>query len=281
MLVNLKEILKHADEGRYAIGAFNITAMETAIGIIGAAEAEKSPVILQLSEKTIDYMGLDLSSAMAITLAHRSKVPVVVHFDHGRNFKLVGQAINAGFTSAMLDVSHVPFEERIKFVKNFVVMAHKRRVTVEVEEDIIGGREDYESGHDWKFTNPYRAKQFTESTGVDCFAVSIGNTHGKPLPHETFDLALISHINDAVSVPLVLHGASSTPENLIREAISRGICKINIDTDLRVAFSNNLRHTLKVDQDVYDPRDILLPTIEAVKETVVKKIRLFGSDGKA
>jgi fructose-bisphosphate aldolase class II len=205
----------------------------------------------------------------------------VVHFDHGRNFPLVRQAIDAGFTSAMLDVSHVEEHERIKFVKDFVKMAHRRRVTIEVEEDIIGGREDYESGHGWKFTDPKRARQFTEATSVDCYAVSIGNTHGKPLPHETFDLGLISQINEVVTVPLVLHGASSTPDNLIREAISRGICKINIDTDLRMSFNKELRHTLKVDDDIYDPRDILTPTIAAVKETVITKMRLFGSSGAA
>jgi fructose-bisphosphate aldolase class II len=181
----------------------------------------------------------------------------------------------------MLDVSHVAENERIKFVKDFVTMAHKKRVTVEVEEDIIGGREDFETGHHWRFTDPKRAQQFTELTGVDCFAISIGNTHGKPLPNETFDLPLISEINNVVKVPLVLHGASSTPDHLIREAISRGVCKINIDTDLRMAFSTELRRELKTDEDVYDPRDILTPTVEAVKETVIKKIRLFGSDGKA
>lgn len=280
-LVNLIHILKKADEKRYAVGAFNITAMETALGIIAAAEETKSPVILQLSEKSIEYMGLQLATAIASTLAHTATVPVVVHFDHGRNFPLVRKAVLGGFTSAMLDVSKVNKDERIIFVKDFVTFAHKRKVSVEAEEDVIGGREDYESGNSARFTDPKRAQQFTEITGVDCFAISIGNTHGKPLPHETFDLELISQINEVVKVPLVLHGASSTPDNLIREAISRGVCKINIDTDLRVAFSNELRHELTIDEDVYDPRDILEPTIEAVKEVVIKKIRLFGSDNMA
>ncbi len=281
MLVNLKKILEKADKEHYAIGGFNITTLETALGIIQAAEEEKSPVILQISEKTIDYMGLDLAAAIAKTLADRASVPVAVHFDHGRNFDLVKQSIDFGFSSVMLDVSKIEKDERISFVKNFVTMAHKHQVTVEAEEDIIGGKEDYIDGKHWHFTDPKRAAQFVKETNLDCFAVSIGNSHGKPQPHEEFDLDLLTKINDAVPVPLVLHGASSTPDKLIREAISRGVCKINIDTDLRIAFTDELRETLHDDQKMYDPRDELKPSIEQVKETVIKKIRLFGSDQKA
>lgn len=279
MLVNLKKILADADAGRYAIGGFNITALETAMGIIEAAEAERSPAILQISEKTIDYMGLDLSFAIAKTLADRSGVPVAIHFDHGRNFPLVRQSVEVGFSSVMLDVSKLPEGERIPFVADFVKFARPRHVTVEAEEDVIGGQEDYEKGKGWQFTDPKRAAVFVGKTGLDCFAVSIGNSHGKALPGETFDLELLAKINQAVPVPLVLHGASSTPDNLIREAIALGVCKINIDTDLRVAFSDQLRETL-TDKDVYDPRDELRPSIAEVKDKVIEKIRLFGSNGK-
>ncbi len=280
MLVNIKKMLAHADEKHYAIGGFNITSLETAMAIIAAAEEEHSPVILQISEKTIDYMGLDLAFAIAKTLVDRVEVPVAIHFDHGRNFPMCEDAIKIGFSSIMLDVSKMPVAERIPFISDFVKRAHRRGVTVEVEEDMIGGREDYIKGQSGHFTDPKRAAELVAQTGMDAFAVSIGSVHGKPLPNEHLDLDLLAEINRVVTVPLVLHGASSTPEPIIREAISRGVCKINIDTDLRLAFTRELRRTLK-DTDVFDPRDELAPTKEEVKAVVIEKIRLFGSNGQA
>jgi fructose-bisphosphate aldolase, class II len=280
MLVNTKEMLRRADQGRYAVGGFNITALDTALAIFEAAEAEASPVILQITKKTIDYMGLDVAYAIAKTLAERTHIPISVHFDHGRNFELVQQAVDCGFPSVMLDVSRMPKEERIPFVKDFVKKAHRRGVTVEVEEDQIGGREDYVVGQSGHLTNPERAAAFIRETDCDSFAVSIGSAHGKPLPNERLDVELLREINHAVEVPLVLHGASSTPEATIREVIAAGVCKINIDTDLRLAFNKQLRRTLE-QEDLYDPRDELRPTIAEVKKVVAAKIRLFGSNGKA
>ncbi len=280
MLVNLSAMLALADSKRFAVGGFNMTSLETALGIAQAAQAEASPVILQISEKTVDYMGLDVAVAIAHTLANRVTVPMAIHLDHGKNFELCEQALKSGFTSVMLDVSKQPIEQRIPFVKDFVTRAHRIGVTVEVEEDIIGGREDYVNGEAGHFTDPKRAALFVDQTGCDCFAVSIGEAHGKPLPNEKLDLELLGEINDAVSVPLVLHGASSTPEKVIREAISRGVCKINIDTDLRLAFSKQLRETLR-EPDLYDPRDELKPTIDEVEKVVREKMQLFGSSGQA
>ncbi len=253
MLVNLKEMLNRADQGRYAVGGFNITSLETALAISEAAEVERSPAILAISEKTINFMGMDLAVAIARTLANRVTVPIAVHLDHGRNFELTNLALRAGFTSVMLDVSKVAKEKRITQVRQFVKIAHRSGITVEAEEDIIAGRDELggEGGH---FTDPSRAAQFVKETGVDCFAVSIGSAHGKPLANEKLDMELLYDINKAVSVPLVLHGASSTPPELTREAISRGVCKINIDTDLRLAFTKQLRRTLE-EKDIYDPRD--------------------------
>lgn len=280
MLVNLSQILKKADAGHYAIGGFNMTTLESALGIVEAAEAEKSPVILQITEKTIDYMGLEVAFAIAKALADKASVPVAIHLDHGRNFELAESAMKIGFSSIMLDVSKLAESERIPFVKDFTKRAHRQNVTVEVEEDVIGGKEDYVDGKHWRFTDPTRAATFVKETNCDAFAVSIGNSHGKPQPGEVFDLKLISEVNQRVSVPLVLHGASSTPDHLIRDAIARGICKINIDTDLRLAFTKELRATLAEDKDLYDPRDELKPTIGEIKETVIEKMRLFGSNNK-
>lgn len=280
MLVNLKKVMADAERGSYAVGGFNITTLETALGIIEAGIAERSPVILQISEKTINYMGLDLAFAIAKTLADRADLPVAIHFDHGRNFPLVEDALRLGFSSVMLDVSQMPKDERILFVKNFVKKAHHLGATVEAEEDSIGGREDYIKGEDFTFTDPKRASQFVAQTDIDLFAVSIGNSHGKPLPHEKLHLDLLSKIKASVSVPLVLHGASSTPPEIMREAIARGIRKVNIDTDLRLAFTRSLRETLE-NKKLYDPRDELRPTIEEVRETVIDSMRHFGSSGKA
>lgn len=280
MLVNLSKMLRQADRERYAVGGFNITSLETALAIVAAGEETDSPVILQITEKTIDYMGLDIAFAISKVLADRTRIPAAIHFDHGRNFPLVEQSLEIGFSSVMLDVSKMEKNERIPFVKKFVKKAHRRGATVEVEEDQIGGREDYVQGDRGHFTDPGRAAVFVRETECDCFAVSIGSTHGKPLPGEKLDLDLLSDINRKVSVPLVLHGASSTPDNVIREAISRGVCKINIDTDLRIAFTRQLRRTLE-EKDIYDPRDELKPSIDEVKSVVKEKILLFGSNGKA
>ena len=280
MLVNLSHILAKADREKYAIGGFNMTTLESAMAIIEAGEQEKSPIILQISEKTIDYMGLDLAFAIAKTLADGASIPVAIHFDHGRNFELVQKAADIGFSSVMLDVSKMEKNERIPFVKEFTTRAHRRKITVEAEEDQIGGREDYVDGNRGHFTDPKRTAQFVRETDVDCFAVSIGSTHGKPLPNEELDLDLLKEINKAVEVPLVLHGASSTDGKVIEEAISLGICKINIDTDLRLAFTRELRRTLK-DPDIYDPREEMKPSRDEIREEVIKHIRLFGSSDKA
>lgn len=280
MLVNLRAILSQAKRERYAIGGFNMTTLESAMAIVEAAEIEKSPVILQISEKTIDYMGLDLAFAIAKTLADRAVVPVCIHFDHGRNFPMVEQALKIGFSSVMLDVSKMSYSQRIPFVKEFTTKAHRQGATVEAEEDQIGGREDYVEGDRTHFTDPKRATTFVKETGVDAFAVSIGSTHGKPLPGEKLDLDLLAEIDAAIAIPLVLHGASSTDEKVIRQAISLGISKINIDTDLRLAFTRELRRTMK-DPDIYDPREELKPSRDEIRDEVRFHMKLFGSDGKA
>ena len=277
MLVNLN-FLKKAQKEHFAIGGFNITALETALAIVEAAEEEKSPVILQISEKTIDYMSLEVAFAISKTLADKAKVPVAIHFDHGKNFPLVEQALKIGFPSVMLDVSSLGKANRIPFVKKFVKLAHRMGATVEVEEDAIGGKEDYVTGG-VTLTDPKRAEQFVRETECDAFAVAIGSVHGKPMPNEHLYFDLLSEIRAEVKVPLVLHGASSTPPEKIREAIKLGICKFNIDTDLRVAFTNGLRKALK-EGDLYDPRDELTVAKDEVKKVVKEKIKLFGSSGK-
>lgn len=281
MLVNLRQILSRAQAERYAVGGFNMTTLESAQAIVEAAASENSPVILQISEKTIEYMGLPLAFAVARTCAESVTVPVVIHFDHGKNWPLLESALKIGFSSIMIDASKTPINQRILLVKDFVNKAHRSGATVEAEEDVIGGVEDYVDGEGWQLTDPKRASKFVSETRCDAFAVSIGSSHGKPLPNEKLDFELLKQIRSVVKVPLVLHGASSTPQEVIREVIAQGIVKINIDTDLRLAFSSQLRTTLGADDEVYDPREYLSSAREAVKEAVVAKIRLFGSNNKA
>lgn len=281
MLTNLNGVLTKAEKERYAVGAFNVTSLETALGIVAAAEQESSPVILQVSEKTVDYMGLEVVFALINSLANSARVPVVVHLDHGKNSELTEKALKIGFSSIMLDVSKLPKNQRIPVVKEFVKRAHLKGVSIEAEEDAIEGIEDYISGENYTYTDVSRAVKFVNETNCDAFAVSIGNSHGKARPDEKLDLELLTKIDQVINVPLVLHGASATPELEIREAISRGVRKINIDTDLRLAVNKTLRIHLEKNEHIYDPRDILKPTITAVKEVVVDKMRLFGSSGKA
>jgi len=279
MLVNFRRILEEAQKERYAIGAFNMTAIETAMAIVTAAEKQNSPVILQLSEKSIDYFGFDLALGICRHLAEQAKVPVCVHLDHGKKMPLVDRALDSGFSSIMADLSKFPANERIKLGRDIVQRAHHKSITVELEEDSIGGKEDYVSG-EVKYSNPKRAASFVKETGCDAFAVAIGSAHGKPMPDEKLDLDLLREIRRVVTVPLVLHGASSTPPDITREAISRGICKINIDTDLRLAYSQKVRQAL-ADPEVYDPRDYLKEALEAVMQVVEEKIKMFGSNNKA
>jgi len=279
MLVNFLSILKKAQKERYAVGAFNMTAIETGMAIVAEAERLNSPVILQLSEKSLDYFGFDLALGICRHLAESVRVPVCVHLDHGKNLSLIERAIDFGFPSIMADLSAFPVAERIKLGREIVSRAHHKSVSVELEEDSIGGKEDYVSG-ELKYTEPRRAAVFVKNTDCDAFAVAIGSVHGRPMPGERLDLDLLREIRRLVDVPLVLHGASSTPPKIIREAISRGVCKINIDTDLRVAFSKKVREAL-TDPEVYDPRDYLKEGQKAVRQIVEEKIKLFGSDNKA
>lgn len=281
MFVTLNEILPEARKKGYAVGAFNTANLEITQAIIEAAQEEKSPVIIQTSEKAIEYAGLDVLFGMIKAVAAHVDVPVVIHLDHGKTLDLINQVIEIGYTSVMIDASQFAEEERPKVAAEVTKKAHAKGLSVEGERDKLRGTEDDVKGAEGKMTDPLEAKQFVEKTGVDAFAVSIGNAHGKPLPDERLDLDLLERIAEAVSVPLTLHGASSTPKEMIKQAISLGIAKINIDTDLRISFTGALREVLSNHPEIYDPREELGPAREAVKNMVKEKMRLFGSSGRA
>lgn len=281
MLVNTKEMLIKARKEGYAVGAFNTSDLEITKAIIAAAVESKSPVILQTSEKAIDYAGLDQIAQIMILAAQEASVPVAVHLDHGKSFERAKQCFNAGYTSAMIDVSHNDFDGNIEIVKQVVAIAHPKQATVEAELGIISGKEDYVKALESKLTDPDEAVVFVAETHCDSLAVSIGNAHGIPSAHEIFDIDRLEAISRKITIPLVLHGASSTHPARIKRAIELGVAKINIDTDVRLAFNNNLRHFLVSHPDVYDPRDIMTEAAEGVKKVVTHKMKLFGSAGKA
>lgn len=281
MLVNLKQMLIDARAGGYAVGAFNTSDLEISRAIIDAAIAQKSPVIIQTSEKAIDYAGLKQIADIMISLANEASVPVAVHLDHGKSLERAKECFGAGYTSAMIDASRLDYEANIALVQSVVAAAQPTNASVEAELGVISGKEDYVTALESKLTNPDQAVEFIERTKIDALAVSIGNAHGIPNAEEVFDLERLEKIGQLVSLPLVLHGASSTHPMRIKRAIELGVAKINIDTDVRMAFNNSLRHFLEMHPDAYDPRDILTEASEGVMKVVAHKMELFGSAGKA
>jgi fructose-bisphosphate aldolase class II len=294
-----------ARQRAYAVGAFNINNLETVLAVSEAAVEEKSPAIVAVTPSAIKYAGLPYVSKIAKTAAELCAVPMSLHLDHGEDFDTVSKCIGAGFTSVMIDGSHLKFEENIALTKRVVDLARPRGVAVEAELGRLAGVEEKTvEEKEAILTDPDSAKEFVERTGVDALAVAVGTSHGayKFKTEPKLDFERLRAISDRVYVPLVLHGASSVPawliekaskygaelggakgipEEHIKKAISLGIAKINIDTDLRLAFTATVREVLANSPKEFDPRKIMGPAKEAMKEVVRGKMRLFGSSGRA
>jgi fructose-bisphosphate aldolase class II len=305
MLVTNKELLLPARQKGYAVGAFNINNLEALLAVAEAAVEEKSPAIVAVTPSAIKYAGLSYLSKIVRTAAESALVPMSLHLDHGENFEIVSKCVEAGFTSVMIDGSFLKFEENVTLTKKVVNLAHPKGVSVEAELGRLAGVE--ESTVEEKeavLTDPNAAKEFVQRTGVDALAVAIGTSHGayKFKAEPKLDFERLGLIRERVSVPLVLHGASSVPqwiiekaskygaeltgakgipEEHIKKAISLGIAKINIDTDLRLAFTATVREVLANNPKEFDPRKILGPAKDAMKEVIKGKMHLFGSSGKA
>lgn len=276
-------LLRAAQDGGYAVGAFNFSNLEIMQAIFRAAEAERAPVILQVSQGAIRYAGLEYLVAMAQVVARKASVPVALHLDHGTDLNLVYECINAGFSSVMFDGSKLPLAENIALTRQVVAASRRANVSVEAELGRIGGTEDDVSVTEQEafFTDPGEARYFVEQTGVDSLAVAIGTAHGHYRGEPKLDFERLTRISTLIPVPVVLHGSSGVPEGAIREAIRRGVRKVNIDTDIREAFIGTVRRMLGENPSESDPRKILGPAREAAEEVIRKKIRLFGSAGKA
>ena len=274
-LVNVDTLLTAAEEGGYAVGAFNCNNMEIVQAIMMAAEAEKSPVIIQASQGAIKYAGLNYIVSLVKTAAEASTIPVALHLDHGTSFDQVIQCIGNGFTSVMIDWSKHPLEENIA--------ANPLNISVEAELGKIGGTEDNVtvSEREATFTDPAEAEYFVQQTGIRSLAVAIGTAHGQYKGEPKLDFERLSEIKKRVNIPIVLHGSSGVPDEALREAVKRGVRKINIDTNLREAFTDGVREVLAEKPNEIDPRKILGPAREKMAERVAEKIRIFGSNGKA
>lgn len=282
-LVPMSLLLKQAQKGGYAVGAFNANNLEIVQGIVEAANELESPVILQASQGAIKYAGLDYIAAIVKTASEKVKVPVALHLDHGTSFEQAVQCIRAGFSAVMFDGSKHSFEDNISNTVAVVRVAKPAGVSVEAELGKIGGTEDdiSVSDRDAMMTVPEEAQEFIERTGIDALAVAIGTAHGPYKGEPRLDFTRLQKIRDLVNVPLVLHGASGVPEDAIQKAISIGICKINIDTDLRQAFTAAIKQVLAEKPGEIDPRKLLGPGREALKRVAKQKIQLFGSAGRA
>lgn len=281
-LVSAKVLMEDAEKRCYAVGAFNLNNLEILQAIISAAEEEKAPVILQASQGAIKYAGIEYIVAMARVAAERASVPVALNLDHGTSFEQAMRCIRSGFSAVMIDGSRLPFEENVNLTAKVVDVAHAVGVSVEGELGKIGGTEDDISvaERDALFTPPEEAEEFVERTGVDLLAVAIGTAHGIYRGKPQLDFERLKEIDSRVDVPLVLHGASGVPDDDIRRAISMGVRKINIDTELRVAFVEGIKDIMARYPEEIDPRKILGPAREGMSAVVREKMRLFGCSGK-
>lgn len=283
MLVTGKEILEHAHKHNYAVGAFNVNNMEIVQAIIEAAEETNSPVILQASQGGIKYAGIEYISALGKVAARKAKVPVALHLDHGTDFDQIMLCIRHGFTSVMIDGSKYDLQGNINITKKVIEVAHAVGVSVEAELGKIGGTEDdiTVDEKDATLTDPKEAKTFVDETGVDYLAIAVGTAHGVYKGEPKLDFDRIKVIKELLGIPLVLHGSSGVPADAIKKAVSLGINKINIDTDLRVAFTQAIKDYNEKNPDNIDPRKVLIPAKEAMKEVIKEKMILFGSAGRA
>jgi fructose-bisphosphate aldolase, class II len=305
VLVTNKDLMVPARKNGYAIPALNVQNLESLKAVAEAAAEEKSPVILAISPSVVKYAGMPYIIAIAKTATQQSPVPMSIHLDHGEDFETCQKCIEAGFTSVMIDGSFLKYEENVAVTKKVVAAAKPKGVSVEAELGKLAGIEERSvEEKDAILTDPETAKDFVEKTGVDALAVAIGTSHGayKFKSESKLDIERLQRISQRIQIPLVLHGASSVPQELIdkackfgaqlanakgipeaeiKKAITFGIAKVNVDTDMRLAFTGSVREVLMTQPKEFDPRKILGPARESMKQVAKSKMQLFGSSGKA
>ena len=280
-LVTSKEMLLKAQQGGYAVGAFNAENMEMVKAIIQAAEELSAPVMIQTTPSTIKYGTIDTYAAIVAAEAKKATVPVCLHLDHGSSFDLAMQAMKAGYTSVMIDGSKLPFEENIALTKRVADVAAALDIPCEAELGKVGGKEDDLVADADTNTDPQEAKEFAERTGITSLAVAIGTAHGFYVGTPVLDKERLSEIRAVVDIPLVLHGASGLTDEEVSDCVGRGICKVNFATELRAAYTKAVRELLAADEKAFDPKAYGKAGIASVKELVKGRMKVCGCDGKA
>ncbi|MGC9468486.1 MAG: class II fructose-bisphosphate aldolase [Anaerolineae bacterium] len=279
-LVRSTEILGYALEAHFAVGAFNADNMEMVQAIVEAAEEERAPLILQVSEPTVRYAGLLLPSAMVKAIAAEATIPIVLHLDHGMSFEQNVLALRVGFTSLMFDGSRLPYEDNVATTRRIVEMAHVAGVPVEAELGKVLQAGATPAEVEAAMTDPDQAADFARRTGCDSLAVAVGSIHAMTSRDAELDLARIRAIQEEVALPLVLHGSSGVKHESVRGAIELGVCKVNVSTYLKQAFVGTIRSELAAAPEEVDFRVLFTPAREAAKERVREKLRLFGASGR-
>ncbi len=300
-LVTSQRMLQRAQKEGFAVPHFNISNFEVARAVLDACTELRSPVIIATSESVISYVGMKTLHALVSSMALQTKIPVALHLDHSPRYALARDCLKEGWTSLMRDASHLPFQQNVAETQRVVLLAHRKGVPVEAELGRLPGKEDLVQSKKSLYTDPDEAARFVQLTRCDSLAVSIGTSHGayKFTGTPQLDFARLREIHDCVTVPLVLHGASSVPQYLLKKAqkygadltgargvpdvqlkrsIREGICKINTDTDLRIAFDAGVREFLKQEPRDYNPRDMLAAAMGEMQSLARQKIKLFGSE---
>ena len=278
-ILSTRQMLLNAQRDGYAVPAFNIHNLETLQVVVDTAVEMRSPVIIAGTPSTIEYAGAEYINAMAEVAAHKYDIPIAIHLDHFEDVEAIKSNIDIGFKSCMIDASKKPFEENIAIVKDVVEYAHRYDAVVEAELGKLGGREDdlVVDEKDTRYTNPDDAAEFVNKTNVDSLAIAIGTAHGLYKGEPKLDFERLKEIRSKVSIPLVLHGASDVPDELVKEAISLGICKVNVATDLKIPFADAVKKFFNENSKESDPRKYMTPGKEAMKKVVEHKIEVCGS----
>ena len=279
MLYNMKELLTIAKENKFAVPAFNIGSLEILRAVMEVAEETNSPVILEIHPLEIEYL-----TDPFVLRVKESKVPVVIHMDHGSNIYDVMRSIKNGYTSVMIDASNLPYEENVALTKQVVELAHKVNVSVEAEIGTIGAMNYETEGVDnVLYTDPEQAKDFVKRTGIDCLAVAIGTAHGLYPKNFTpkLNLELLKILNKEVNIPLVLHGGSGNPDEEVTASVSLGVSKVNISSDVKSVFFKKCHELLNENPNQYEPCDLFPKCINEAKKVIYHKLNVLNTIGKA
>ncbi|MBN8086440.1 tagatose bisphosphate family class II aldolase [Vibrio vulnificus] len=281
-LISSREMLKRAQLGGYAVPAFNIHNLETVQVVVETASEMGSPVILAGTPGTYDYAGTDYLISICKEAAHKHSIPLVLHLDHHEDLQDIRNKVEHGIRSVMIDGSHHAFDQNIDIVRSVVQYCNRFDASVEAELGRLGGQEDdlIVDGADALMTDPASAAEFVRRTGIDSLAVAIGTAHGLYKAEPKLDFARLEKIRSVVDIPLVLHGASGVPDEMVRRCIELGVCKVNVATELKIAFADAVKGHFAEHPDANDPRKYITPGKAAMKRVVMDKIRMCGSEGK-